>query len=173
MRSDRQRMARQRSRQMSRNRRALPFQSQPTSLDRKNPRHLLRGHLRPGRGIVESPDSRDERHGGEAAFSASLRLAPSLHIRLSRSPCAIARVFILLPSYFILFFIRCQSKIQHSKSNIERLRRLLLHQPRQRPRTPRHHPHRTASLGRVREKRLPSPHFRSRSHLRTATAGCF
>ena len=100
---------------MSRNRRALPLQSQPTSLDRKNPRHLLRGHLRPGRGIVESPDSRAERHSGEAAFSASLRLAPSLHIRLSRSPCAIARVFILLPSYFILFFIRYQSKIQHSK----------------------------------------------------------
>ena len=41
MRPDREGMDRQRPRQMSRNCRALPLQSQPASLDRKNPRHLL------------------------------------------------------------------------------------------------------------------------------------
>jgi hypothetical protein len=63
MRPDRQGMDRQRPRQMSRNRRALPLQSQPTSLDRKNSRHLLRGHLKPGRGSIERPESRAERRG--------------------------------------------------------------------------------------------------------------
>ena len=60
---------------------------------------------------------------------------------------------------------------QHSKPNIWRLRCLLLHQPRQRPRASRHYPHRSTSLGRVREKPLPSPHLRSRSHPCPAIAG--
>ncbi len=50
-----------------------------------------------------SPPATRQSRFQPSACSASLRLAPSLHIRLSRSLCAIARVFLLLPFSTPLF----------------------------------------------------------------------